>query len=75
MAQPVLIRNREGAEYVVPADAFEREAEGDYKGFRIISNEDGSKYEGPKTAAAIAKAQDADAEPAPKAAKGESKGD
>lgn len=67
MAGMVLIRHGDGREYAVnPAD-FEKGAEDDYKGFRVVSYEDGSKYDGPKTAAAITKAQDA-----PKAAeKGE----
>jgi hypothetical protein len=72
MAQGVLIRHSDGREYVVPAGAFEKGAETDYKGFRIVSNEDGSKYDGPKTAAAIAKSDDG---AAPKAsAKADSKG-
>lgn len=59
MADAVLIRNSEGVEYAVTPAAFEKGAETDYKGFRIVAWEDGGKYEGPKTAAALAKAQDA----------------
>jgi hypothetical protein len=40
-----------------------RASDGDYKGFHIVSNEDGTPYEGPKTAAAITKAQDAPSKP------------
>lgn len=59
MSGMVKIAHRDGREYaVLPAD-FEKGAEGDYHGFRITGYESGEKYEGPKTAAAVAKAQDA----------------
>lgn len=63
MARMVIIENREGAQYaVLPAD-FEKGADGEYRGFRVLSYEDGGRYEGPKTASAVAKAQDAPARP------------
>lgn len=63
MAGMVVIEHRDGRQYaVMPAD-FEKGAETDYQGFRVVSYEDGSKYEGPKTAAAITKAQDAPSKP------------
>lgn len=60
MAQMVVIRNNAGIEYAVYPVSFEREAHTTYKGFHIVANEDGTKYEGPKTAA-----QDVEA-PAPR---------
>jgi hypothetical protein len=47
---------------VLPKD-FEKGADGDYKGFRITGYEDGTPYDGPKTSAAITKAQDAPSKP------------
>jgi len=72
--QMVLIRNNAGVEYAVYPARFEHEAHTTYKGFRIVSWEDGTAFEGPKTAGAIAKAHD-DAEtepekPAPRASGG-----
>lgn len=70
MAAMIRIVHPDGREYaVLPAD-FERGIDGDYQGFRAVAYESGEPYQGPKTAAAIAKAAEADA--APKgAAKGE----
>jgi hypothetical protein len=45
MEQRVIIRHSDGREYaVLPAD-YERGKDGDYKGFKITSNEDGTPYE------------------------------
>jgi len=62
MPKMVLITNHAGEEYAVLPNDFERWLDDQYKGFRITAYEDGTKYEGPKTAAAIAKAD----EPAPR---------
>lgn len=59
MAQMIVIQHPDGRSYaVLPAD-FERGIDGDYKGFKATRYESGEQYEGPKTAAAIGKAQDA----------------
>jgi hypothetical protein len=63
MAQSVIIAHPDGRQYGVEPKAFEKGIDGDYKGFHIVSNEDGTPYEGPKTAAAITKAQDAPSKP------------
>jgi hypothetical protein len=64
MVRMVIVENRDGAQYAVAPADFERGAADQWQGFRIVSYEDGEKYEGPKTAAAIAKAHDAEAAPA-----------
>lgn len=58
MAGMVKIAHRDGREFAVLPSDFEKGAEGDYHGFRITGWENGDKYEGPKTAAAIAKADE-----------------
>lgn len=58
MSEMVLIEHRDGRSYAVLPKDFEKGADGDYKGFRITSYEDGTPYEGPKTLAALSKAQD-----------------
>lgn len=62
----VLIRNNAGVEYAVYPARFEHESHTTYHGFKIVSWEDGTPFEGPKTAAAIDKAHEAD-EPAAEA--------
>lgn len=70
MAEMIVIEHSDGRSYaVLPAD-FEKGIDGDYKGFKAVAYESGEKYEGPKTAAAVAKASEAEAAPA-KAQKGE----
>lgn len=56
----VLIRNNAGVEYAVYPARFEHEAHTTYRGFKIVSYEDGTPFEGPKTAAALDKAHEAD---------------
>lgn len=46
-----------GEGYAVRESDFRKGAEGPYKGFRIVGYEDGTPYEGPKTAAGVAKAE------------------
>ena len=62
MPNRVLITNHAGEQYAVLPHDFEKGADDEYKGFRITTYESGEKYDGPKTAAAIAKAD----EPAPR---------
>ena len=64
----VKIAHRDGRELAVLPRDFEKGAESDYHGFRIIGWENGDKYDGPKTATAIAKADEhpADAKKAEK---------
>jgi hypothetical protein len=46
--QRVVIEHKDGRSYsVLPAD-FKRLADSQYKGFKIVSNEDGSPYQEPK---------------------------
>lgn len=60
MAEFVVIeRASDGAQLAVRPSDFEKGVDGDYKGFKILHWEGGEKYDGPKTSAAITKAQDA----------------
>lgn len=63
MAEMIVIEHPDGRAFaVLPAD-FERGIDGDYKGFKAVAYESGEPYQGPKTAAAITKAQDAPSKP------------
>ena len=65
----VLIRNSAGLEYAVYPASFEHAAHTTYRGFKIVSWEDGSRYEGPKTASALDKAHDEQAQKSEKSDK------
>jgi len=55
----LLISHVDGRAYAVSAADFRKGADDEYKGFHVDGHEDGSPYDGPKTAAAVVRAQDA----------------
>ncbi len=59
MASMLVISHPDGRNYAVSAADFRKGADDEYKGFRVDGHEDGSPYDGPKTAAAVVKAHDA----------------
>lgn len=54
----VVIEHTDGQTRAVLPKDFERGIDGDYQGYHVIRWEDGEEYEGPKTAAALRKAED-----------------
>jgi len=58
MARFVMITHPDGREYAVTVADFKSGADEQYKGFKITIYEGGDEYDGPKTAAAIAKEAD-----------------
>lgn len=69
MADMIVIEHPDGRSVAVLPKDFERGIDGDYKGFKATRYESGEPYEGPKTAAAVTRAQEA-----PKGGKSEDKG-
>ncbi len=59
MASMLLISHSDGRQYAVTAADFRKGADDEFKGFRVDGHEDGSPYEGPKTASAITREHEA----------------
>ena len=63
MASLLIISHPDGRRYAVGAADFRKGADDEYRGFRVDGHEDGSPYDGPRTAAAVVKAQEVDSAP------------
>ena len=59
MPRFVMIAHPDGREYAVTVADFKSGADEQFRGFKITTYEGGDEYDGPKTAAAVVKAQDA----------------
>jgi len=72
MAGLLHLRHHDGREIAVAPADFKKGADAEYKGFRVLGYEDGTAWEGPRTAAEVVREKEA-ASPAKAAPKADSK--